>query len=337
MTATREDFAALSAIINSYRIPRMLQLVAELGVADRIAAAQFLPVTSLASEAGILADPLLRILRALASVEIFIVDEGGMIGHSRLSLLLRTDSIPSLHHAARFFAGGSFWNAWGALDKAMHGAVPFESVFGVKYFDYLTAHPDEGQLFNQVMTGTVYGDRHGAVAAAYNFSNASLIADIGGGNGALLPAILPQHPQMRGVVFDLESVVQAIPAEARLDGRISVEPGNFFHDVMPQADIYILSRILHDWPDDQCLRILRNCRRAMAPGARLLVVESVLGPLPTAARARDYLLDVGVMVLLGGRERTLSEFQALLDATGFGPAHPFETAGGVSVIESMAV
>ena len=337
MTAAREDFAALSAIINSYRIPRMLQLVAELGVADRIAAVQFLPVTSLASEAGILADPLLRILRALASVGIFTVDEGGMIGHSRLSLLLRTDSIPSLHHAARFFAGGSFWNAWGALDKAMHGAVPFESVFGVKYFDYLTAHPDEGQLFNQVMADTTYADRHGAVAAAYNFSNASLIADIGGGNGALLRAILPQYPQTRGVVFDLEPVVQAIPAEARLDGRISVEPGNFFHDVMPQADIYILSKILHDWPDDQCLRILRNCRSAMAPSARLLVVERVLGPLPTAARARDYLLDIGVMVLGGGRQRTLSEFQALLDATGFGPAHPFEAAEGSTVIESTAV
>jgi len=275
MTATREDFAALSAIINSYRIPRMLQLVAELGIADRIAAAQFLPVTSLASEAGILSDPLLRILRALASVGIFIMDEGGIIGHSRLSLLLRTHSIPSLRHAARFFAGGSSWNAWGALDKA--GAVPFESVFGVKYFDYLTAHPDEGQLFNQVMANTAYEDRHGAVAAAYNFSNASLIADIGGGNGALLRAILPQYPQTRGVVFDLEPVVQAIPAEARLDGRISVEPGNFFHDVMPQADIYILSKILHDWPDDQCLRILRNCRSAMAPSARLLVVERVLG------------------------------------------------------------
>jgi hypothetical protein len=337
MTATREDFAALSAIINSFRIPRMLQLVAELGVADRIAAAQFLPVTSLASEAGILADPLLRILRALASVGIFIVDEGGMIGHSRLSLLLRTDSIPSLHYAARFFPGGSFWNAWGALDKAMHGAVPFESVFGVKYFDYLTAHPDEGQLFNQVMANTPYADRHGAVAAAYDFSNASLIADIGGGNGALLRAILPHYPQALGVVFDLESVVQSIPAEARLDGRISVKPGNFFHDVMPQADIYILSRILHDWPDDQCLRILRNCRSAMAPSARLLMVESVLGPLPTAARAQDYLLDVGVMVLAAGRERTLSEFQALLDATGFGPAHPFETAHGISVIESTAV
>ena len=101
MTATREDIAALFAIINSHRIPRMLQLVAELGVADRIATAQFLPVTSLASEAGVLADPLLRILRALASVGIFIVDEGGMIGHSRLSLLLRTDSIPGLRPAAR--------------------------------------------------------------------------------------------------------------------------------------------------------------------------------------------------------------------------------------------
>ena len=139
------------------------------------------------------------------------------------------------------------------------------------------------------------------------------------------------------MVFDLEPVVQAIPAEARLDGRISVEPGNFFHDGMPQADIYILSKILHDWPDDQCLRILRNCRSAMAPSARLLVVERVLGPLPTAARARDYLLDIGMMVTLGGRERTLSEFQALLNATGFGPAHPFEAAEGTSVIESTAV
>jgi hypothetical protein len=337
MTATREDIAALFAIINSHRISRMLQLVAKLGVADRIATAQFLPVTSLASEVGVLADPLLRILRALASVGIFIVDEGGMIGHSRLSLLLRTDSTPSLRPAARFFAGDPIWNAWGALDKAMHGAVPFESVFGVKYFDYLAANPDEGRLCDEVMANAL-GGWHGAVAAAYNFSNASLIADIGGGNGALLRAILPQYPQTRGVVFDLESVVQAIPAEARLDGRISVEPGNFFHDVIPQADIYILSRILHDWPDDQCLRILRNCRSAMAPSARLLVVERVLGPLPTAARAFDYLLDIGVMVLGGGRERTLSEFQTLLDATGFGPAHPFETtAEGTSVIESMAV
>jgi hypothetical protein len=336
MKATPSEIASLHRLINGFKISRMLGLVANLGIADRIPVNKAMSAKSLAVESGVLADPLLRVCRALASVGIFTVQANNMIAHSRLSVLLRTDSNPSLHFAARLFMAPSEWGAWSALDDAMQGATPFEALWGVSRFDYLTAHAEEGRVFDAMMANSP-DDRLNAVAIAYDFSAASLIIDVGGGNGALLHAILSRYPQPRGLIFDREDVVSAIPAEGTLSNRIGALAGDFFERAPPTADIYILSWILHDWADEQCLRILGNCRIAMRPGARLLVIERMLEPDPTNGDVMNYLADIQMMVDHGGRERTFTEFQMLLTSSGFGTVRPIRTASSVWIIESAAI
>jgi len=327
---------ALNRLIHGYKVSRMLGLAAELGIADRIAADQAASAASLAVACGVLADPLLRLCRALAGFGIFTVSADEMVGHSGQSLLLRTDSVPSLHHAARFFTAPADWTSWGGLDLAMQGSVPFEALFGTRRFDHMQTHPEAARLFDAVMANSPDG-RLGAVATAYDFSSASLIVDVGGGNGALLRAILTQHPNLRGLVFDREDVVSAIPAEDRLGGRIQVQAGDFFERTLPEADLYLLSWILHDWPDTQCQRILSNIRAAMKPEARVLLIERVLERDPAHGNPLDYLGDMQMMVMHGGRERTFPEFQALLSTTaGFGTVRAFPTASSLWIIESAA-
>ena len=336
MKATASEIASLYRLINGFKLSRMLGLVVDLGIANRIPVSQAVSAKSLAVESGVLSDPLLRVFRALASVGIFTMPADNMIGHSRLSALLRTDSSPSLHFAARLFMAPSEWGAWGALDQAMRGATPFEALWGANRFDYLATHAEEGRVFDAVMANSP-DDRLSAVAGAYDFSAASLIVDVGGGNGALLHAILTQYPHPRGVVFDRENVVLAILAEERVDNRMEFRAGDFFERAPPAADIYLLSWILHDWADEQCLRILGNCRSGMRPGARLLVIERVLEPDPTKGDVMNYLADIQMMVDHGGRERTLPEFQMLLTSSGFGTARPIRTASSVWIIESAAI
>lgn len=231
--------------------------------------------------------------------------------------------------------GHSEWGAWGALDRAMQGATPFEALWGASRFDYLAAHAEEARVFDAAMANSP-DDRLGAVAAAYDFSAASLIADVGGGNGALLHEILARYPRPRGMVLDRESVVSAIPARKGDGSRIGLRAGDFFERAPLAADIYLLAWVLHDWADEQCLRILGNCRLAMRPGARLLVIERMLEPDPSRGDAMSYLADVQMMVDHGGRERTFPEFQMLLTSSGFGTARPIRTASSVWIIESAA-
>lgn len=141
----------------------------------------------------------------------------------------------------------------------MQGATPFEAQWGFSRFDYVTVYAEEGRVFDAVMANSP-DDRPSAVAVAYDFSAASLIVDVGGGNGALLHAILTRYPQPRGVVFDHANVVSAIPAQERVGNSIELRAGDFFERTLPAADIYLLAWILHDWADEQCLRILGNCR-----------------------------------------------------------------------------
>jgi O-methyltransferase domain len=178
-------------------------------------------------------------------------------------------------------------------------------------------------------------DRHHAVAAAYDFSKAGLIADIGGGNGEALRHILARFPGVRGIVFDREDVVAAIPPEGLADGRISMQAGSFFDGVPAGADIYLLIRVLCDWADEDVLRILLACRAAMASDGRLLVVEQILEPDPSQGRPTDYLIDMQMMALFGsGHERTEAEFRALLMPAGFDLRRVIPTASLVSILEA---
>ena len=163
----------------------MLRLVADLGVADRITPDGGVAVDDLARDCGVQPQPLIRVLRALAAFGVFTVAADGSVAHTPRSRLLRTDRPNSMHHAARFWTAPGSWRAWGRLDVALTGGVPHEAAWNMGRFDYLRAHPDEARIFDAMMAN--YPDnRHAAMAAAYDFSGARLIADIGGGNGAML-------------------------------------------------------------------------------------------------------------------------------------------------------
>jgi hypothetical protein len=181
-------------------------------------------------------------------------------------------------------------------------------------------------------------NRHEVIASTYDFSKASLIADVGGGNGETLRRILKRFPQARGLVIDRDDVVQAIPGTARMDGRIQVQAGDFLHGVPAGADLYLLVRVPHDWPDEDCVRILKNCRAAMPTNARLLIVEQLLEPDPQLGRPSMYLLDVQMMAMFGrARERTHEEFKRLLLASGLDLVRQLPTESVVSIIEAAPV
>ena len=325
---------ALDLLLKGFQVSRMLRVVADLGVADRVAPDGRVALDDLAAACGVHPQPLRRVLQALASFSVFSVTAGGGVAHTPRSRLLRTDAPNSLHHAARFWTARGSWRAWEELDAAMTGGVPHEVAWGQGRFAYLREHPGEARLFDAMMANFP-DNRHAALAAAYDFSAARLICDVGGGNGAALRHILGRFPLPRGLVFDLEDVVRAIRPEELMGGRIAVEAGSAFDGIPAGADVYMLVRVLHDWSDEDCVRILRACRAAMGLDARLLLGEQILEPDPARGRPTGYLIDTQMMAMFGSaRERTVEEFRSLLAEAGFALARVVPTASPVSVIEA---
>jgi hypothetical protein len=220
------------------------------------------------------------------------------------------------------------------LSSVRTGQTAFERVFGTKYFSYLAQHPEANETFNQAMTGwSAQLDQ--AVLAAYDFSQFGTVMDIGGGYGRLLATILRAHPTVRGVLFDQPHVVAGATAllqEAGVNGRCEVVGGDFFVEVPRKGDAYILSQIVHDWNDQRSLAILKTCRRAIAPTGKLLLVEMVIAP----GNQTDFgkFLDLHMLALVGGRERTEAEYRTLLAKAGFQLTKVVPTQTGSSVVEA---
>jgi hypothetical protein len=330
-----DDRVALDLLVRGFQISRMLRLVADFGVADRIPPDDSIAIDALASDCGVQSQPLLRVLRALAAFGVFTVAADGGIAHSARSRLLRTDTPNSMHHSARFWTASGSWAAWGKLDEAMTGGVPHVAAWNMTRFEYLRAHPDEARSFDAMMANFP-DNRHPALAAAYDFSGAKLIADIGGGNGAALRHILARFPAVRGLLFDRDDVVNALQTAELLGGRIETAGGSFFNNVPRGADIYMLIRVLHDWPDEDCLRIFRSCRTAMGSDAVLLIGDQILEPEPARGRPTGYLVDTQMMAMFGSaRERTSDEFAHLLSESGFTLRRVIPTQSPVWIIEAL--
>jgi hypothetical protein len=322
--------AQLMEMIAAYRVSRAIHAGAALGIADLLADGAR-TADEIAPAAACNPDSLGRLMRALASVGVLSEEEGGRFALTETGALLRTGHPQSLHAWAMLHSRPYFWISWSALEQSIRtGENAFRHVYGTSVWDYRAAHPDESAVFDRAMqAGTLQTNR--AVLDAVDFGRFRTIVDVGGGNGALLAAILAANPDVRGILFDQAHVVRPDLLEtAGVVGRCRIVGGSFFESVPDGGDAYILKFILHDWEDAEAQAILAACRRAMAPGTTLLVLER------HTDGAELRFADLHMLVSPGGRERTLDEFQTLLAAAGFRFVGTTPTASIVSVIEAVA-
>ena len=275
-----------------------------------------------------------RLLRALTTLGIFVEDTAGRYRQTALSDTLRREHPESIRPLAMMLGAHFVWKPSGALDETVRTGQPsFERVYGAPFFEYLAGHSDDAAVFNTAMSSSP--DYLAAIVGAYEFSKFERIVDVGGGHGLLLAGILFANPRLCGVLYDLPAVVADTSALRKepISQRCEIIGGDFFKGVPAGADAYILKGIIHDWNDEAALRILKNCRRAIHSDGTLLLAETVLSPSTDPASA---LMDMLMMVLTNGRERTESEFRSLLQEAGFSMVQVIR-AGGVSIIESRPV
>jgi hypothetical protein len=316
-------------------VSKVLYVAAKLGIADQLAAGPKAP-GEIAGNLGAHSPSLYRLMRTCAGLGVLSEGEGQRFGLTPLGELLRSDHPASIRSMFLTLEGPLMSAPLDQLEHSVRtGQTSFEKVFGMGPFDYLAKHPDEARLFSETMVG-FHGMEPPAVAAAYDFSSLGNIIDVGGATGNLLATILARHPQPHGVLFDLPHVVADAPARLASRGvasRVSIEAGNFFEAVPAGANAYLLSHIIHDWSEEKCLAILGNCRKAMKPSARLLIIEMVLPP--GNAMHPGKLLDMIMLAIPGGNERTESEYGALLAKAGFRLSRVVPTASPVSVVEAV--
>lgn len=314
-----------------YYSSQALYVAAKLGIADLLVAGP-LTAADLAGVVGADADSLFRIMRLLAARGIFDLDDLGRFALNAAAEQLKTDETGSMRDLVLVF-GEEFYQAFGELLTAVKtGRDAFRITYGRGLFDYLNEYEDRGRAFDRAMgAGAVFFK---SIPGAYDFSGLQTVVDVGGGNGTLLGSILQAHSHLKGILYDAGPVVEAAAAGLRAQGvgdRVELVPGDFFESIVAGGDAYLFSRILHDWTDDQCAGILKNCREAINPGGRLLVVERLLpGPYATAT-------DVNMLAVTGGRERSREEFADLMSITGFRLERVIPIPLEYNVIEGPAV
>jgi hypothetical protein len=318
-------------------VSKALTLVADLAVADHMTSAPTC-VEKLATATGTHAESLYRVLRALAGLGVFAESEGRAFALTPISRLLRSDTPGSLRGMARWFNLDSHHTAWGELEHSVKTGRPaFDEAHGMPVFEYFGKHADDSRIFDEAM-GSFTSSAAIAVAKAYDFSSVKHLVDVGGSQGVLLSGVLDQFPQVRGTLFDLPHVIEGarpVLAAGRHRDRIEAIAGSFLDGVPEGADAYIMKSIVHDWDDAHCVTLLSNCRKAMAPGARVLIVEGIVTDAPDAAFLK--LLDLEMLVMTtGGRERTRAEFGALLQKAGLELTRVVATESPVSIIEAHA-
>lgn len=301
--------ARMWLLATGHYLPRCLHVLAELGIADAIGEAP-VPIGHIADAVGGHADSLARMMRLAAAHGVFERRHEGW-AHTPFSELLRSDHPRSMRPMFRMMGSGSMWAAAGALaESARTGATGAEIVLGRPMWDHYRDNPEEARVFDAAMTAKSRAEI-AAIRPVFDLKPYGRVADVGGGRGHLLAALLEDAPDATGLLCDLPAVVAAAPPHPRIDA-VAVD---FFRDALPAADAYILCNILHDWADAQAAAILRAIARAAPAGATLIVVESLLGEAPGPDPTK--VLDVAMLAATGGRERTRGEYEALLDTGGF--------------------
>jgi hypothetical protein len=316
-------------------ISAVIYAAAKLGIADHLSAGPQ-SADELAGVTGTHAPSLHRLMRTLAGLGILTEGDAQRFALTSLGEALKTGAPGSARSTVLAFGAPGFWRSWEEIVYSLQTGKPgFDKVWGMPVFDYLAANPEAASHFSEAMVG-FHGSEPPAVAAAYDFSGVATLVDVGGATGNMLAAILEKHPSVRGVLFDRPHVVGEAPAllKARgVDERVTIKAGSFFEEVPPGGDAYLLSHIIHDWTEEQCLTILGHCRAAMKPTGRLLIVETVLpmGDTPHQGKVQDMVM----LVVPGGQERTEAEYHALLGKAGFRLNRVVPTESVASVVEAL--
>jgi SAM-dependent methyltransferase len=323
-----DDVARMRAMVNGYQVSYALSVAASLRLSDALAGGPRTPA-ELADAAGVHEPTLRRLLRALAAVGVYERQDDGRFALTELGATLCSDAPGSVAGWARLVGRPYYVQAWGALEDSVRtGENAFPRVHGMSVWEYRAGRPEEQAVFDRAMASTA-APVTDAVARAYDFGRFGTVVDVGGGRGHLLAAILVRHPGVRGVLFDRpEALVDAQPGEG-----VTLVGGDFFAAVPEGGDAYLLKAVLHDWPDEESVAILRSCRRAMAPGGVVLIVEQVVDLAPDPIRTA--FSDLNMLVMPGGQERELAEYGSLLDAAGFTLGRAVPTGTDVFVIEAL--
>lgn len=328
--STSQPHEVVWSVATAMLAARSLQTVAELAIADRIADE---PVSAarLAEDRNVDGDALDRVLHLLSSHGIFQRSGDGW-AHNDASRVLRADHPMSLRPFVRMMGMPMIWGSvTGLSDSVLTGAPSPGTIGPGGAWDYLQANAHQATIFGEAMTAKAGADI-GAVLAAYDFTRFAIIADIGGGRGHLLHAVLNSSPTSNGILFDLPAVIDVLPPQ---HDRCTAHAGDFFTDPLPTADAYVMMEVIHDWPDDRSLAILTAARAAAAPGATLLVIESLITEEQPDPRAR--ILDIIMLTVTGGRERTSSQLDELLRRTGWQQQQVIDTAGPMRILEATAM
>ncbi len=321
-------FETLRQIAGGYCLSRGLHVVANLAVADKL---DETPRTAaeLAMSVGAHPEALGRVLRLLSAHGVF-ESRDGKFRHSPASRMLRTDHPQSMRDYVRMFGLPPFWAAFGEMEQSVRTGLPAgDKISAGGLWAYLAHHPEANAIFNATMVTKARAQIAG-VLAAYDFSEFKRIGDIGGGRGHLLSAVLERVPTAKGVLFDLPHVVEGEAGPP--SPRLTRQAGDFFKDELPACDAYLVMEVIHDWSDAESVSILKAIRRAAPSHAKLLLIEEMVPDDPGPAWSK--VLDIHMLTLIGGKQRTRREYEALFDAAGFGFKREIDTGAGISILEA---
>jgi hypothetical protein len=321
-------FHTLLHIAGGYCLPRCLHVIADLCVADVLDETPRTAV-DLAAAVGAHPEALGRVLRLLAAHGVFVA-QGEMFCHSPASRLLQTDHPQSMRAFVQMFGLPVNWAIAGALAHSVRTGLPAAQVCPGGLWAYCAEHPEEHAIFNAAMVAKAHG-QVAAIVAAYDFSRFGVIGDIGGGHGHLLRAVLNTVPTVRGVLFDLPQVIEQAAGVA--SERLTSQAGDFFRDALPVCDAYLVMEVIHGWGDAEAVAILQAIRRVAPTHARVLVIEQLIPNDPGPHWSK--MLDIHMLTLVGGRQRTRQEYAALFKTAGLSLAREVDTGADISILEAV--
>jgi hypothetical protein len=328
--------ALLMQMLFGYAASRAIGVAAELRIADLVNPT---PKTAqeLAKKTGSHPDSLYRLLRACASIGVFTEDSEHRFAMSPVAEYLRSDHPQSLRAFGEMVTNDMQFQMWAELSYCVQtGEKSFDKVFGSPVFEYYSTNERAGGLFNEAMTSLSLGAGM-AVLESYDFSGIKKLVDVGGGQGFLLASILQKYPDMSGILFDTQSIIDSaitLLQKHDVQNRCKTIGGNFFDSIPAGGDAYLMKHIIHDWNDAQCIEILKNCRSAISQKGRILVIEMVVPEGNESSISK--LLDLQMLAILPGRERTADEYGALFKQAGFELRRIVPTRSPYSVIEGVA-